>query len=63
MLVDFNLPTHLGDGIIVFPDWVGPPLPKQPSQVQETIILQGQTAGPGINLEGTVGASQFGSPQ
>lgn len=52
MIFDFQ-ETHMVGGIIQFPDYPFAALEKQPSDVMETVVLRGTTAGVSFGLTGT----------
>ena len=53
MLFDYGQFSMMG-GVIVFPDWPFIPTPLQPSQILESFMIQGTTAGAAISITGTV---------
>lgn len=53
MILDFQQPTIAGPGVVAFPDFPYTALPKQPSEIKETILLTGSSTGTTTRITGT----------
>lgn len=51
MILDQQQPIVVGE-TVVFPDWPFAAVPKQPSQIKETVIKGASTAGTTIRIKG-----------
>lgn len=57
MIIDFQQVTLAGD-IITFPDFAYAPLPKQTTEIKDTITLDGSNTGSTISIGGSVEGSE-----
>lgn len=52
MIISFDQPCIVTNGVLTFPDFPFNPLPKQPNQIKETILLEGGWNNT-VSIEGT----------